>query len=446
MTGAPGSDRGRILIEGHNLMLPSGTGIATYARQLGSALRGLGYDTELLVGSTSGFNRADPVLTEIAFFDAEFPPTLGRQIAAEWRRLSVLPLPAKSFALPRFSQVVAPTTERFAGFSAVRAVPHLMVREMQHFKRYGRPLTIAVEPGPSLFHATRPAPIQVRGMPNIYTLHDVVPLRLPYTTLDDKKLYLGIIRELCHRADHIVTVSEFSRQDIIKLTGIPEHRITNTYQAVKLPERLAGRDRSTVARDLAALFQLDIEGYFLFVGAIEPKKNLTRLIEAYAASGVNRPLVIAGGAGWMNEKVIELIESDRFLSYAIEGRRIRPERLVKRIPYLPLDHLVTLIRGARALLFPSLYEGFGLPVLEAMSLGTPVMTSNVSSLPEIAGEAARLVDPYDTEEISAAIRELDADADLRRELAARGKARVEAFSPEKYQARLDRLYRSVLGR
>ena len=157
-------------------------------------------------------------------------------------------------------------------------------------------------------------------------------MRVPYTTLDNKKLYLKIIRHICKTADHIVTVSEFSRRDIIAFTGIPENRITNTYQAVTLPPRLVERDRGTVASELEALFELTAGEYFLFVGALEPKKNVSRLIDAYAASGSRRPLIIAGGDGWMNDKEIRKIESERFLSYRIAGPSIRPERSVRRIP------------------------------------------------------------------------------------------------------------------
>ena len=142
----------------------------------------------------------------------------------------------------------------------------------------------------------------------------------------------------------------------------------------------------------------------------------------------------------MNEREAKKIESEQFLNYRVDGSLIRPERTVRRFPYLPLDHLVSLIRGARAVLFPSLYEGFGLPVLEAMLLGTPVMTSNVSSLPEIAGDAALLVDPYDVEAMSRAIRDLDADNGLRSELAARGRLRAEVFSAKAYERRLTSLY------
>src|SRR5262249_7268887 len=117
----------------------------------------------------------------------------------------------------------------------------------------------------------------------------------------------------------------------------------------------------------------------------------------------------------------------------------------RQLPYVPFELLVALIRGARALLFPSLYEGFGLPVLEAMMLGTPVMTSNVTSLPEVTGDAAILVNPLDVEDMTRAICKLDSDADLRADLATRGPKRAELFSPENYRERVAALYRRVIG-
>jgi glycosyltransferase involved in cell wall biosynthesis len=118
---------------------------------------------------------------------------------------------------------------------------------------------------------------------------------------------------------------------------------------------------------------------------------------------------------------------------------------IRHMPFLPIGQLITLIRGARAVLFPSLFEGFGLPVLEAMTLGTPVMTSNATSLPEIAGDAALQVDPLDISAMAAAIRQLDNDEDLLAELSARGLRRAREFSMAKYQVRVRDLYTRLLG-
>jgi glycosyltransferase involved in cell wall biosynthesis len=272
-----------------------------------------------------------------------------------------------------------------------------------------------------------------------------VPLRLPHTTLDDKRYFLNMVREIAKRADHIVTVSEFSRRDIVSLLGVSEDRITNTYQAVHLPQALLARSRSDIAVELANSFGLDYGEYYLFLGALEPKKNVSRLIDAFAAAGSRRPLVIVGGDGWQSSAELEKIKDERFLSYSIDGQRITQNRRIRRLQYLPFSQLVGLLRGARAVLFPSLYEGFGLPVLEAMLAGTPVLTSTAASLPEVAGDAALLVDPLDVDEISAGIRALDNDDDLCADLAARGHVQAANFSPANYAARVADLYKHVTG-
>src|SRR5262249_31369801 len=151
--------------------------------------------------------------------------------------------------------------------------------------------------------------------------------------------------------------------------------------------------------------------YLLFYGALEPKKNVARLIDAYQLSAVDIPLVITGAGGWGNEGERRLIEG-------LQGGEKAEETAKRRLyplEYVSIQMLVTLIRGARAVLFPSLYEGFGLPVLEAMLLGTPVVTSRTSSIPEIAGEAALYVNPYETDEIARAIKTIVNDGDLRAE-------------------------------
>ena len=174
-----------------------------------------------------------------------------------------------------------------------------------------------------------------------------------------------------------------------------------------------------------ALFDLAPQGYFLYFGAIEPKKNVGRLIEAYLASEVTTPLIIVGGRSWRSENELRLLGTpgSQILSGAAR---------IRKLDYLPRRMLDVLVAGARGVLFPSLYEGFGLPVVEALARGVPTMTSTAGSLPEVAGGAALLVDPYDIAAIAAAIRALDTDADLRATLSAAGPAQAARFSIEAF--------------
>jgi glycosyltransferase involved in cell wall biosynthesis len=436
-----------VLYEGHNLTLSAGAGIATYARNLAAAAHELGYATKALVGVERPLNRKNPVLSEIVLYEGSrkgWPPL---SVLADLGSSAVIgrPFGIRPVQIHRTGVVIDPGQTGLSSFDALLAAPRLLDVARLHFRRYRLRATLNLDAAPSLFHATHPVPLRVRNCPNVHTVHDIIPLRLPYATLDDKKYFLQLVEHLCKKADHVVTVSEFSRRDIIRFFGIPERRITNTYQAVSIPEKLLAKSDDAVAAELRNAFNLEMKQYFLFVGAIEPKKNVSRLVDAYAASGSRCPLVIAGPLGWQYEVDVEKIQDERFLNYRIEDGYISADRHVRRLAYVPFPQLVSLIRGARALLFPSLYEGFGLPVLEAMLLGTPVMTSNVSSLPEVAGDAALLVDPTDIDRMAAGIRKMDQDSDLRAELSAKGRERAKLFSPEAYQTRVAELYDRVLG-
>ena len=435
-----------VLYDGHNLTLSRSTGIGTYARTLAATAARIGFKPEILLGGNASVDRKDPQLSEIVLFDAltALKPSpklrLERFLAGLWGK----PLGVRSAEFSRVGAVFNGAMSSLDGFDRMHVAPSLFEVSQSHFNRYGVRAEVKLSKAPSLFHMTFPTPLKTRGCPNIYTIHDIVPLRLPQTTLDNKKQFLRLVRHLCRKADHIVTVSEFSRQDIIQFVGVPENRITNTYQSVHLPASISEKSDDEVANEVAHAFGLDFRSYYMFYGAIEPKKNVSRMIDAYAASGSTFPLIIVGGLGWQYEDDVEKIEDDRFLYYRREADRIVPSRRVQRIPYLPFSQLMTLVKGARGVLFPSLYEGFGLPVLEAMALGTPVITSNVAALPEVSAGAAVLVDPMDVDSLARAIRAFDHDDGLRQDLALRGRKRAAFFEPQAYQDRLANLY-SKLG-
>jgi glycosyltransferase involved in cell wall biosynthesis len=436
-----------ILYEAHHLAQINGTGIATYARTLAQAAGRLGYGVNGLFGVERGLARGDQRLNEVLAFDAigdnERPTGLQRA----WREFQYLFSAIRGLRpleLPRSGLVVGPSTDALQPFQRVFAATRLIDASMMHFKIYGRLAKFKLSSPPGLFHVTHPLPLAARDCPNIYTIHDLVPLRLPYATLDNKRYFYRMLMALSRTADHIVTVSEYSRRDIIDHLGIDERRVTNTYQAVDIPPHILGRKDDAIADDLAKHFGLELRGYFLFCGAIEPKKNVSNLIDAYSASGSSLPLIIAGSGGWHNRMDLRKIRDERFVNFRIDGDIVRRQRQVRRLEFLPRDRLLTLIQGARALLFPSIYEGFGLPVIEAMALGTPALTSTTSSLPEVAGDAALLVDPHSVDDISQGIRALEVDTDLRHALVERGREQAKKFSPGAYDVRLKQLYASLM--
>ena len=437
-----GTSGSRVLYDGLNLSLAKGTGIATYAKSLVAAARTLGCSPELLAASNAGFDRRDPLFSTIALFDPVIAdhPSPRIRFGDKLTRLIGQPLGVRPSTFELFDAAVSSGGGAFAGFDRVHAAPNLFERARLHFRRHKRPLLVKPAAAPDLFHATHPTPLAVKGAANIYTIHDLIPLLLPFATLDDKKYMIDLLRTLCREADHIVTVSEHSKRDIVRVLGLDESRVTNTYQAITIPDAALSRDGTEAAREVEGAFGVAAGEYYVFVGAIEPKKNLGRLIDAYAASGSRRPLLVVGAPGWQCEAELAKLGEERFLRYRYDGRWLRPERSVRHLAYLPRAQMLALMRGARALFFPSLYEGFGLPALEAMLLGTAVLAADVASLPEIVGDAALLVDPLDEAAIAQAIRTLDCDDDLLSTLVARGRKRAQLFSTGAYVSRLADLY------
>jgi glycosyltransferase involved in cell wall biosynthesis len=428
-----------LCIDGYNIAMTRGTGIATYGRNLLSAARGMGFDTQVLYGPPRKRSKR-PLLNETALVDAERPQK-NRRIARYIQTLtSRNGVPA--WPVTPSGEVFWPT--RAGGrpdASSFWAAHDLFFRANRSFSAYRKetPVDFGTEDGgrrPDLMHWTATLPLHARGMPNVYTIHDLIPLRLPHTTLDDKPAYYALCRAIARRADHIAVVSETTRQDVIRMLGVPEDRVTNTYQAVDLPASLTGRPVADVTRELEGVFNLGWKDYFLHFGAIEPKKNLGRIVEAYLASGSKTPLVVVGGRAWLDEPETAL------LNQVIADDGPSAER-IRRYEYLPFSMLISLIRGAKATLFPSLYEGFGLPVLESMALGTAVLTSTGGSLPEVAGEAAISVDPYDVQALTRGLQALDSDDALREDLERRGRAQAARFSVEAYKGRLAELYARV---
>lgn len=425
----------KLAIDAYNLSLEHGTGVATYGRNLVSAAASLGHQVGVLYGATAGNSKVS-LLNEIALVDGN---DTVKHKSSKWKRLregvatSFSGFHTLDVSEVRFSgQVILPPGQRLDA-AYTWNIRNLYRRAIGLYRLAGVGTTVDLE-GLNLAHWTYPLPIEAKRARNVYTLHDLVPLRLPYTTADHKRAYYKLCMRIAERADHIITVSEASKRDIVDILGVQEERVTNTYQSVEVAKLVEGMDDEAINTYVRGLLNVEMRGYFLFFGAIEPKKNVARLLEAYLGSGTRTPLVIVGAPGWGGEKDTKLLTSLKALD---------AQSRIIWLGYLPRDMLAVLIAGARATLFPSLYEGFGLPVAESMALGTPVITSNTSSLPEVAGDAALLVDPYRTNDISAAIRAMDADEAMRGELAVRGRQQVRKFSTEAYCERLTGLYNAM---
>jgi glycosyltransferase involved in cell wall biosynthesis len=243
-------------------------------------------------------------------------------------------------------------------------------------------------------------------------VYDVIPLSFPgVSTRLDALIYRRWLPWMLPRLDTVITVSDSSRRDITRFMRVNPVRIHVIPGAVSPRWQPPDADALRAAR---AAYSLP-ERYLLYVGNVEARKNLQRVIAAYATLPTDTPpLVIVGPHKWRYSAIVaaaaELGDRLIFTGYVDDA------------------HLPAVYGGALLFLFPSLYEGFGLPVLEAMACGTPVITSTASSLPEVAGDAALLVDPTDTDAIAAAMVRLLADADLQHELRKKGLARAADFS------------------
>ena len=269
----------------------------------------------------------------------------------------------------------------------------------------------------------------------VVTVHDMVYKAFPETVRGRTRFMLeaGLKRSM-KRADIIVTDSEFSKSEIIKY--FPQHR-----DKIRVVPCGADLERFRPCNDTERIAEvkksLEIDGdYFLYLGTIEPRKNLERLVSAYAAfakkAGNDAPkLVLAGGKGWLDHGIYSRVEK-----LGLGGRVIFTK-------YVPSEDMQPLMCGALAFVFPSLYEGFGMPPLEAMACGVPVLTSGEASLPEVTGDCAVICDAYDSKSIAQGLYRLYTDKELRSELSRKGLERAQDFTWERSAKMLMDVYREL---
>jgi len=296
-------------------------------------------------------------------------------------------------------------------------------------------LTLPLELAPlrlDVLHSPDFIPPLRRNCRAVITVHDLAFLLFPGLLTAESQRYYGQIRQAVHSAEAIIAVSASTKRDLIAHTAAPAAKITVVYEAAGPAFRPV-----TDAAALAAVRQKYglPPGFVLFIGTIEPRKNLPTLLQAWAqtrhSSLVTRhSLVIGGKPGWLYE---ETIAQARELGTAVQ--------FIGGV--LPED-LPALYSAARLFVLPSVYEGFGLPVLEAMACGTPVVCSNASSLPEVAGDAALLVEPHDVDGLAAALQRALSDEALRRQMIERGLAQAARFSWEKAARETLAVYRAVM--
>lgn len=425
-----------ICVDGYNIALPHGTGIATYGLNLLRTANDSGFETQVLFGPKEKLSKNN-IVNESLLVETSRSKTM--KISRKDKIIRSIEI-RRGFlgrnvtAIQRTNEVFWPRQIEATRFWAAQGLFDRANRGFQLYERF-TPIAFKGTAQPDVMHWTVPLPLFARNVPNIYTIHDLVPLRFPHTTLNDRNKFMRLHQMSAEKADHVAVVSEATRQDVIRILGLSENKVTNTYQTFHLPESCE-RNKIDVEIELNSTFSLEWKEYFLHFGAIEPKKNLGRIVESYLAAGTKTPLVVVGGRGWLREDELALLEQYRRDS----GSNAEKIRFYE---YMSHDMLISLIRGAKATVFPSLYEGFGLPILESMALSTATITSTAGALPEVAGDAAMIVDPLDVQALTRALLAIDSDEALRQELEARGRTQANRFSPEAYQARLLYLYAKV---
>ncbi len=283
-----------------------------------------------------------------------------------------------------------------------------------------------------LFHGTLNVVPLASPIPTVVTIHDLAFIQFPQTFRPYNRIYLDFATRMSvKRASRILAVSEHTKREVVGILGIPAERIVVTYDAVRqhfVPPA------PTTLEAFRAKYELPAQ-FILYVGTLEPRKNLLTLLEAYhkVAQVSNVPLLVGGGKGWMNGPLFKRLEE--------LGLREK----VKFVGYLAEEELPLWYAAATIFVFPSIYEGFGMPPLEAMACGTPVITSNSSSLPEVVGPAGITVAPMDVEGWAKAILDLLKDKALRAELRERGFRQAQAFSWRTTAEKTLKVYEEVLG-
>lgn len=382
-------------------------------RLMDSCRTGVGHYSACLAGTLNHHG------ARIVRLDAQLPaqPRLeGQQMARALRIASAMRLHPRRTRQLSFD-AVAPEREPDL-LRVERLIGTDIFREARlHFRLYKRLMPIECDAAPGIMHWTYPVPLHMKGVRNVYTIHDIIPLRDIGLSPIKAAFHDKLIRRIAQRADRLLTVSETVRRHLIEMLNCSPDFVVNTSQAVQVDA--LGDTASPPSGD---------RDYFLACGSIEPRKNLERLVEAYRRSGSKRRLIITGPDGWRAEHV---------------KRRISAVPGVELLPFQDRRSILGLIHGARALLFPSLAEGFGLPVAEAMTLGTPVMASRIETLEEVTKGAALLVNPVDVDAMGAGIKRLCNDDSLCDRLSLQGLAASIAYQPKQYYTRLQGIYADI---
>ncbi|MBD1876544.1 glycosyltransferase family 4 protein [Nodosilinea sp. FACHB-131] len=291
---------------------------------------------------------------------------------------------------------------------------------------------------PDIYHGTNYAVYPCRRSQRVMTIYDLSFLRYPEYVTAVVRTYSQRVRQCLGWTDLVVTISESSKRDIVEYMGVSPERIWVTPLASRYADDTQAVSRAVKAVDLGDSRSDPFRNrpYILFVSTLEPRKNVVRLIQAFDQlknkRRIDHQLVLVGQKGWQFEPIFEAIAASPWQHH------------IRHLDYLSDAEVAYCYKNADVFAYPSLYEGFGLPVLEAMTLGCPVVTANMSSLPEVAGNAALLVDPTSVEDLAEALWRVIGDRPLRQAMIAKGYQQAAQFSWTRTAKSTLAAYRSLL--
>lgn len=351
-------------------------------------------DVSAAVNSRAGLGRYTRSLADALIAELEIPPTLFYNRTSEatvppnWRNL-----PQRAFRM---------------GYKPWRMLVWQGQLLRMDFSR--------LVPGAAIFHATEHLLLPLRGVPTVLTIHDLIFKLFPEHHKKLNYYFLNAAVPLfVRRADAIIAVSQATKNDLMRHYGTPDNKITVVHEAAAPHFRVV--PSSEVSR-VRAKYDLP-ERFLLTVGTIEPRKNLTRLVEALARlRKADRQLymVVVGSKGWMFDEFFAKIEE-----LGLQGA-------VRMLGFVPDEDLPAVFRAATVYVMASIYEGAGLPLLEAMACGVPVVSSRESSLPELGADVPRYFNPYDVDNMTEVLRQVLDDEALRAHMASQGPVRAGRFS------------------
>jgi alpha-1,3-rhamnosyl/mannosyltransferase len=349
------------------------TGVGRYTFELVTALRRMSYDLELFYNYGRSWSR------DIVSSDVDEFHSISHKVAAALKKC--VPVALKMHVRDK-----------------------IFLRECRHNKL-------------DLYHATNYVAPEF-DIPLVVTVHDLSFMRHPETHPARRLAWLSKgFSSTIKRARHILTVSAFSKNEIVELLGVDPAKVTITYNGVD--SRFRPLDPDFLKTKLKQ-WSLEPDGYLLSVGTLEPRKNLTSLFKAYELlpDGIKRnwPLVVVGMVGWKEKAII------KDMNYLIRKGNLIP------LGYLNDEQLAEIYAGAKLFVYPSIYEGFGMPPLEAMACGIPVVSSNRASLPEVMGQAGIMVDPEDIHAMALALESVLTDSQKSRRMSRMGLRQASKFT------------------